>query len=329
MPRFALPSLFLPAVLCALALSGCGGSRQDNPGTDGGGMTSLGQSCSFDSDCVPPGPPAMICSPGGICVPGCAVSGCAAGLTCKASSGHCVAGSSDGGMDGGNGHDGGVDAGPDAGVNDGGMASATLCGACSTNSDCQNSGLCISDPTHTYTYCTQDCTNTACPTNVNGTSFLCTTDSTNSHHQCIPSGGSCPNHGAGDGGTTGNDGGTTGTGGPTDPANPSTNGNGTDQCNLCNENNDCVVGAICLGSTDTGANDGYCAQACDPTKSFSLGVTFYLDCVSAECLNDIISFSFSAAAKDCAVNYSVCGPVDGTSATFCSSPLACGAGLGF
>jgi hypothetical protein len=324
MPRFALPSLFLPAVLCALALSACGGSRQDNPGNDGGSTTSLGQSCSFDSDCVPPGPPAMICSSGGICVPGCAQSGCAAGLTCKASSGHCVAGSTDGGVvDGGNGNDGGVDAGPDAGLNDGGMASATLCGACSTNTDCQNSGLCISDPTHTYTYCTQDCTSASCPSG-----FLCTTDSTNSHHQCIPSGGSCPNHGAGDGGT-GDDGGTgTGTG-PTDPNNPSTNGNGTDQCSVCNENNDCVAGAICLGSTDTGANDGYCAAACDPTKSFSLGVTFYLDCVSAECLSDVVSFNFSAAAKDCAINYSVCGPVDGTSATFCSSPLSCGAGFGF
>src|SRR5437773_546357 len=79
------------------------------------------------------------------------------------------------------GHDGGTDT--DAGT---GVASDTLCQACTVNADCHGGGLCVSNSQHTQNFCTQDCSADPCPTG-----YICTLDRTGTKHQCYPSTGDC------------------------------------------------------------------------------------------------------------------------------------------
>ncbi len=189
--------------------------------------------------------------------------------------------------------------------------------------------MCISDPTHTYNYCTQDCSSTTCPTG-----YLCSTNSAGTVHQCVPSGGSCanpPTDGGTGGGAGGGSGGGSGGSGPTDPNNPSDgSGSNNDQCAGCNVNNDCVAGGICVGSTNSGMTDGICEKSCDPSQTVTFaGISINFACVTQQCAADVGSLNINGALADCLVSYASCGPVDGTSASFCNPALPqCGTGSG-
>ncbi|MCA1827452.1 MAG: hypothetical protein LC689_11020 [Myxococcales bacterium] len=229
------------ALVLGLGLAACGG-HASNPGddvrngVDGGGVT--GKACGFDTDCNPPD---SVCDTVSLtCVQGCGLNpNCPPGKVCNQATGRCVI-AIEGGGDGG--HDGGTVGDGDAGS---GIASDTLCHACTVNADCHGGGLCVSNSQHTQNFCTQDCTEDPCPTG-----FICALDRTGAKHQCYPSIGECS-------GVIGNDhdGGVVGTdGGPVnDPNVPSDNPNGCGFCGQCNVNNDCVTGSVCAsGSCATG-----------------------------------------------------------------------------
>jgi hypothetical protein len=108
-----------------------------------------------------------------------------------------------------------------------------------------------------------------------------------------------------------------------DPGGPSTNGDGLSQCSPCNFNDDCITGALCVGSTETGANDGSCVVPCDPANSTTLLVTFYLDCVSPQCAADLVALDIAAMANDCIPDLSTCGPIDGSTQNYCVPTSAC------
>ena len=230
----------------ALGLAACGGHSAlpgdtiPGDGVDGGVQ---GAVCSFDTDCTPPD---YICDTvSNTCVQGCSLNpNCPTGKVCNQATGRCVVGGS--GQP-----DGGPDGGTTGGGNDGGTgtASDTLCHACTTNSDCHAGGLCVSNSNHTANFCTQDCTNDACPTD-----YRCTLDRTGTKHQCYPVSGDCsavqgqPDGGS-DGGTGGTDAG--------DPSAPSDNPNGCGTCGQCNVNNDCVTGSLCVNGTCAGSCDNF------------------------------------------------------------------------
>jgi len=233
----ASPRLLFHALcaLAALSIVACGG-RPPAPGADDGGDDGglTGVACQFDSDCQPPD---FICAANGTCARGCLAAGCPLDKTCNPKTGRCDAktdgGTSDGGTDGGtDGGDGGV-----------GTPSDTLCKTCAINADCHAGGLCVSDSTHTTTFCTQDCTAAPCPADYN-----CTVDHTGTKHQCYPAAGVCPGSNPDGGSDGGTDGGTS------DPGTPSTNPEGCGFCGGCAVNNDCNIDHVCI--------NGVCAAPC-------------------------------------------------------------------